>query len=153
MNTEFHYAMQLMDVLRDMRRRSFELVTLPLLGSASEELINLLHEATRAHLFGLHTASLALCRAALERALIERVPAPAMTTERQRWPQRGELENMINAAASSALFDKFLTGVAHDLRRRANEIMHGESVVAESVVSMADARMLVGRLFAAREAV
>src|SRR5688500_4643915 len=34
MNTEFHYAMQLMDVLADMRRRSFELVTLPLLGHA-----------------------------------------------------------------------------------------------------------------------
>lgn len=76
-------AMQLLDMLPEMRRRSFELSTLPLLGHASEELVDLLHEATRAHLLGLHGACVALCRAALERALVERVPSAELMRQRQ----------------------------------------------------------------------
>jgi hypothetical protein len=148
MNAEFHYAMQLMDVLREMRRRSFELVTLPLLGHASEQLIDLLHEATRAHLFGLHSASLALCRAVLERALREKVPVAAVQKERDRSPKRGDLENLINAAATTRLFDSYLTSLAHGLRIRANAIMHGSALVEDSVVNIGDTRILVERLFA-----
>jgi len=56
MNTEFHYALELMTILKGIRRRTFELTNLPLIGHASPELVTLLQEATRSHLFGLHTA-------------------------------------------------------------------------------------------------
>lgn len=149
-NTEFHYAMQLLDVLPGMRRRSFELATLPLLGHASEELVDLLHEATRAHLLGLHTACVALCRAALERALVERVPAVEVLRQRESWGRRGHLENLINAAKAAGLLDQSLTDFAHALRTRSNDVLHGirgRALVEDSFVIISDARLLIERLF------
>ena len=149
-NTEFHYAMQLLELLPEMRRRSFELSTLPLLGHASEELVDLLHEATRAHLLGLHSACVALCRAALERALVERVPSAAVMKQKESWGRRGHLENLINAAKASGLLDQSLTDFAHGLRTRSNDVLHGirgKALVEDSFVIMSDARLLVERLF------
>lgn len=152
-NTEFHYAMQLLEILPGMRRRSFELSTLPLLGHASEELIDLLHEATRAHLLGLHTACVALCRAALERALVERVPAVEVMKQRETWGRRGHLENLINAAKAAGLLDQSLTDFAHGLRTRSNDVLHGirgKALVEDSFVIISDARLIVERLFSER---
>jgi hypothetical protein len=152
MNTEFHYAMQLLEILPEMRRRSFELSTLPLLGHASEELVDLLHEATRAHLLGLHSACVALCRAALERALVERVPSAAVMRQKESWGRRGHLENLINAAKASGLLDQSLTDFAHGLRTRSNDVLHGirgKALVEDSFVIISDARLLVERLFSA----
>jgi hypothetical protein len=154
LNTEFHYAMQLLEVLPAMPRRSFELATLPLLGHASEELVDLLHEATRAHLLGLHTACVAVCRAALERALAECVPASFVAKQRELWPRCGRLENLINAAAAAKLLDQGLIDFAHGLRGRANDVLHGtrgKALVQDSFVIISDARLLVERLFSARE--
>jgi hypothetical protein len=151
-NTEFHYAMQLLEILPEMRRRSFELSTLPLLGHASEELIDLLHEATRAHLLGLHTACVALCRAALERALVERVPSAEVMRQKEAWGRRGHLENLINAAKAAGLLDQSLTDFAHGLRARSNDVLHGirgKALVRDSFVIISDARLLVERLFSA----
>jgi Domain of unknown function (DUF4145) len=153
-NTEFHYAMQLLEILPGMRRRSFELSTLPLLGHASEELIDLLHEATRAHLLGLHTACVALCRAALERALVERVPAAEVMRQRESWGRRGHLENLINAAKAAGLLDQSLTDFAHGLRTRSNDVLHGirgKALVENSFVIISDARLLIERLFSPRQ--
>jgi hypothetical protein len=150
MNTEFHYAMQLLDMLPEMRRRSFELSTLPLLGHASEELVDLLHEATRAHLLGLHGACVALCRAALERALVERVPSAELMRQRQSWGRRGHLENLINAAKAAGLLDQSLTDFAHGVRTRSNDVLHGirgKALVGDSFVIISDARLLIERLF------
>ena len=150
MNTEFHYAMQLLDLLPEMRRRSFDLVTLPLLGSASEGLLDLLHEATKAHLLGLHTACVAVCRAALERALLECVPEAFVANERRLSPTAGHLEQLISAAKRAGLFDTGLAGLAHGLRIRANAVLHGNSgktLVDDSFVSISDVRLLVERLF------
>jgi Domain of unknown function (DUF4145) len=153
-NTEFHYAMQLLDILPEMRRRSFELSTLPLLGHASEELVDLLHEATRAHLTGLHSACVALCRAALERALVERVPSAEVVKQRSSG-RRGHLENLINAAKATGLLDQSLTDFAHGLRTRSNDVLHGirgKALVEDSFVIISDARLLVERLFSAPQA-
>ncbi len=153
-NTEFHYAMQLLEILPAMPRRSFELATLPLLGHASEELVDLLHEATRAHLMGLHTACVAVCRAALERALAECVPPAFVAKQRELWPRRGRLENLINAAAAAKLLDQGLIDFAHGLRGRANDVLHGtrgKALVEDSFVIISDARLLVERLFSARQ--
>jgi hypothetical protein len=149
-NTEFHYAMQLLDLLPEVRRRSFELATLPVLGHASDELVDLLHEATRAHLMGLHTACVALCRAALERALVERVPHVDVMRQKQAWGRRGHLENLINAAHEAGLLDQSLTDFAHGLRTRSNDVLHGirgKALVQDSFVVVSDARLLVERLF------
>jgi len=45
------------------------------------------------------------------------------------------LENLINAALGAGLLDEFLWGVAHGLRVRANDVLHGKSVVTDSIVS------------------
>lgn len=150
MNTEFHYAMQLLDLLPEIRRRSFELATLPLVGHASEELVDLLHEATRAHLLGLHSACVALCRAALERALVERVPSVVVMKQKTSWGRRGHLENLINAAKAAGLLDQSLTDFAHGLRTRSNDVLHGirgKALVQDSFVIISDVRLIVERLF------
>lgn len=148
LQTEFHYAMQLITMLPEIQQRSLELRTLPLLSHASGHLLDLLQEATRAHLLGLHTASLALCRAALEKALQERVPTALINAEHDRSPRRGDLEVLIDSARNAGLLDSGLTWTAHHLRRYANGVLHGNKVVTDSASAIGNARLVIDRLFA-----
>lgn len=150
MNTDLHYALELTDVLANVRRRTFELVNLPLVGKASEGLIHLVREATRCHLFGLHKACAALCRAALERALSERLSEADRAAERSSYPRRGDLENMINIAGKR-LLDRNLVSFAHGVRTKGNSVMHGQAAdpTADSFSVLSDTRLIIERLFAA----
>ena len=150
MYTDFYYALELTDVLANVRRRTFELVNLPLVGKASDDLIQLLREATKCHLFGLHKACVALCRATLERALSERLSETDRAAERSSHPKRGDLENMINIAGRG-LLDRTLISFAHVVRTKGNAVMHGQAddPTADSFIVLSDTRLLVGRLFAA----
>jgi len=149
MNTELHYALELMDILAKIRTRTFELITLPLIGKASPDLVLLIREATRCHLFGLHKACAALCRAALEKALSERVPADEVNARRAKQPDSGLLECMIDAAGKT-LLDARLVGFAHTVRSKGNDVMHGRSAdqTADSFLVLTDTRLLIERLFA-----
>jgi hypothetical protein len=69
-------------------------------------------------------------------------------------PRRGRLESPINAAAVAKLLDQGLIDFAHGLRGRANDVLHGtrgKALVQDSFVIISDARLLVERLFSARE--
>lgn len=149
MNTELHYALELMDILGRIRTRTFELITLPLVEKASRDLVLLIREATRCHLFGLDKACAALCRAALEKALSERVPADELNAQRARRRDSGDLECMIDAAGKT-LLDARLVGFAHTVRIKGNEVMHGRSAdeAADSFLLLTDTRLLIERLFA-----
>lgn len=151
MNTEFHYALQLMDILKDMRQRTFLLVSLPIVERVSRELLGVLHEATRAHLLGLHSACIALCRAAMERALVERLPPASVVAQKDKWPKRGDVENLINAATELQLLDQKLGDMAHRLRMRANKVLHGGATADDSFGAIFDTRLVVDRLFAVEQ--
>jgi hypothetical protein len=150
LNTEVHYALQLMDVLERLREHTFRLPALPILKRASEEAIGLLAEATKCYLYGFHKASVALCRAALERFLKERVAAEAVEQQRREQPKKGELEVLINAAGRAQLLDSELVRMAHGVRVRANDVLHATGTPApdESLIAITDTRLVVERLFA-----
>jgi hypothetical protein len=146
-NTEIHYALELMDVLDGIRQRATDLPTLPIVGLASSELSVLLGEATKAHLYGLHTACVALCRSLLEKALTECVPGPAFEEENRRNPRSGPLANLIRAAGRVGLLTPQAVTAADDLRRSANNVLHGDSHAKDSYEAIADVRWVIGELF------
>lgn len=155
MNTEFHYALQLMGVLARLREHTFKLPAVPILKCASEDAINVLAEATRCYLYGFHKASVALCRAALERFLKQRVPKDLYEQQRLEQPKGGDLEILINAAGRAKLLDAALMEIAHGVRKRANDVLHatGSAPPDDSLIAISDTRLIVERLFAAAAAV
>jgi hypothetical protein len=149
-NTELHYALELMDVLKNVRSRTFQLVTLPLVGKASPEVVDLIREATRCHLFGLHRGCVAVCRAVLEKALSERLPSDDVAKEREQYPKKGDLELMITLAGKLELLDKPLVDFGHNVRTKGNAVLHAknENEVDDSFIVLSDTRLILERLFA-----
>ena len=99
MNTEFHYAYELVDILENISRRTFVFDAPPIVGRAKPQTLDLLQEATRCFLFGLHRACVAICRAVLEDSLAQRVPETSLMEEKmQSSKEDGELKILINAA-------------------------------------------------------
>jgi hypothetical protein len=73
--TGFHYAFEMVKVLERISTQTFALSAPPIHGKVPEKLIWYLGEATRAHLYGLHRASIALSRSCLEEALSTKINA------------------------------------------------------------------------------
>lgn len=72
-----------------------------------------LREAAQAYIFGLNSASVALCRAALEAGLKDRVP--------QVLAPSGTLKHLLKAAESSKLLPRTEQGLANEFRLRQGE--------------------------------
>ena len=81
MNTEFHYAFELVDILERISDKTFVFDAPPIKGRAEPQTLDLLQEATRCYLFGLHRACVAVCRTALEDSLKQRVPSTRLLEE------------------------------------------------------------------------
>jgi hypothetical protein len=77
-----------------------------------------LREAVRSFLFGLFQAAVALARAALERALRERIPYASVNN----W----QLEDLIRAAATFRALEPSAVQFATDVRLAGNTVLHGE---------------------------
>lgn len=79
-----------------------------------------LRESTRAYLLGLFQGSVALSRSAVESALGEilRRKAPILV-------QDDQLFSLIKAAELSKLLEPDLLQFAHEVRRMANDVLHG----------------------------
>lgn len=116
LNTEFHYAFELIGILKKIRERSFVLETPPILGAASSWAVSLLGEATRCYLFGFNRASVSLSRACMERSLRENLP-------RKEKGKRG-LKRLVNASHRLGLLDGPHRDLANQVRRRGNRMLH-----------------------------
>ena len=124
-HTEFHYAFELIRILKRIRERSFILDSPPILEKASPWAVSLLGEATRCCLFGFHRASISLCRACMERVLWEKVPKSALL--REKWEFRtgkGPLELLVKAAHRLGLLDGPHRDWANEVRLRGNRMLH-----------------------------
>ena len=124
MNTEFHYAYELVDILERISQRTFIFDAPPIAGRAAPQTLDLLQEATRCYLFGLHRACVAVCRTALEDSLKQRVPQSSLMEEAMQGGEAGELERLINAAVRARVVPPELRQKAHDIRKRANDVLH-----------------------------
>ena len=83
MNTDFHYAYELVDILERISDKTFVLDAPSIVGRAEPQTLDLLQEATRCYLFGLHRACLAICRTVLEDSLEQRVPQSKLRQSRK----------------------------------------------------------------------
>ena len=124
MNTDFHYAYELVNILELISQQTFVFNAPPIVGRAAPQTLDLLQEATRCYLFGLHRACVAICRTALEDSLKQRVPRSSLMEEAMQGGQAGELERLINAAVRALVLPPDLRHIAHDIRKRANDILH-----------------------------
>ena len=124
MNTEFHYAFELVDILERISDKTFVFDAPPIMGRAEPQTLDLLQEATRCYLFGLHRACVAVCRTALEDSLKQRVPSTRLLEEGMQGGKAGELEKLINAAVRARVLPRELSRTAHDIRQRANDVLH-----------------------------
>ena len=121
MNTDFHYAYELVGILERIRGKTFVFDAPPIVGRAEPQTMDLLQEATRCYLFGLHRACVAVCRTALEDSLKQRIPWEIWNAV---GIHGGDLQRCITAAARTGVLPPELTGTAHDIRRRANDVLH-----------------------------
>jgi hypothetical protein len=87
-----------------------------------------LSEATRCWLYGLDSASAALCRAALELALRSAVGTPNTTSQPSAGREENQIANLIRAAYDRRLLDRYMREVAHEIRKTGNDILHGRIV-------------------------
>ena len=121
MNAGFHYAYELVDALERTVKRSLALEILPVSENAPMEVRRYMKEATRAYLYGLDRASVALCRACVEAALRAKLSALGMMENEAPL----ELEQMISRASRSPLrLGGPLIMAAHEVRLHGNAVMH-----------------------------
>jgi hypothetical protein len=90
LKTEFHYAFQLIDLLANIRKRTFIFAAPPIEGLASPATLRYLSEATKFHFYRLHLACIALCRACLEETLKSRINTAAFLKARKTNPKQGD---------------------------------------------------------------
>jgi hypothetical protein len=158
LKTEFHYARELVKVLKRLREVTFDFSPPGILGRATEEVVFYLRQATRCFMYGLYESSVALCRACLEEALkakpyasgqgIEALMKEPKKTEGGR--TRGELERLISAAAGVMILDGPSKMLAHRIRDHGNTVMHDRPLLKESEAKqdLDDLRTVVHSLFA-----
>ena len=65
-----------------------------------------------------------VCRTALEDSLKQRVPPSSLIEEAMQGGKTGEFERLINAAVRARVLPAELRQIAHDIRKRANDVLH-----------------------------
>jgi hypothetical protein len=149
-NTDFHYAFELVDILERISKISF-VFDAPLIASrAAPHTLDLLQEATRCYLFGLHRACVAACRIALEDSLKQRVPTHELLQERMQaklGERDGELKVMIDAATRIGILKPDLRHKAHRIRLTGNAVLHTPGAKVEDPWQLLlDTRQIVEEL-------
>ena len=144
MNTEFHYAFELVDILERISGKTFVFNAPPIMGRAASQTLDLLQEATRCYLFGLHRACVAVCRTVLEDSLKQRVPQSSLMEEAMQGGEAGDLRRLINAAVRARVLPKDLSAKAHNIRKQANDVLHQtDRDVSDSWNLLLDTRTIV----------
>ena len=144
MNTEFHYAYELVKILELISNKTFVFEAPPIMGKAASQTLDLLQEATRCYLFGLHRACVAVCRTVLEDSLKQRVPPSSLMEEAMQGGEAGALKRLINAAVRARVLPKDLSDKAHNIRKQANDVLHqADRNVPDSWNLLLDTRTIV----------
>jgi len=137
LNTDLHYAFELIEILSRVHHRSWALSALPILGRTSDAVRSQLREASRCHLFALHAAAIALCRACLEETLVGLIPPKEVEEQRRASrPHRrdgppGKLVLLIEAAVRLSILGREAGEAADMLRVLGNKAMHEKRVAAK----------------------
>lgn len=148
MNTEFHYAFQLIGLLERIREHTFVFSSPPINATVPDEVSRLLKETTRAYLFHLNRSCVALCRALLEAVLRDRIDRTELYQEISS-TKKGELECLINLSWQKGLLTAETAGRAHRIRQAGNKAVHGpESSDDEAWNVLLDTRLIVEHLCA-----
>ena len=158
LSTEFHYALELVDMLKRLRETTFDFSPPGILGRAPDEVIFYLRQATRCFLYGLFEASVALARACVEEALKARLESCGAgiaalmkeTKKTAKGESRGELERLISVAATIEILDGPSKFAAHRIRQHGNKVLHGRPLLEEASArqNLDDLRVVLDRLFA-----
>jgi len=129
MNTEFHYAFELVSLLRRISQATFLFEAPPVLGRAESKLIEMLGEATRCLFFGLFRSSAAICRACMEAALESAVDNEELRLEmaspRAGGRKPGKIESLIAISVRRGALTEPLGDAAHFVRKTGNDAVHG----------------------------
>jgi len=150
--TQYYFAFELVATLKQIGERIHLLAVPRIKVPGFEDAWAYLAEATRCWLFGHDTASVALCRAALELALreaIRRTPNTLPPPSGKDW----DLNGLIRVARDEKILDDIAKNMAHDVRVAANDILHGripEHVGTQTILEKA--RSLVEHIVAATAA-
>jgi hypothetical protein len=115
-----HYSRYFLREVPKIVKRAVKLEPLFIRKPIAERVEIYVREATRAYLFGLFQASIALARSAIEESLKGHLRAGAPMLA-----QSDELLALLRAAALSKLLDSSLLQSAHDVRKAANAVLHG----------------------------
>ncbi len=115
-----HYSRYFLREVPKIVKRALKLEPLFIRKPIAERVEIYVREATRAYLFGLFQASIALARSALEESLKGHLRADAPMLA-----QSDELLVLLRAAALSKLLNGALLQSAHDVRKAANAVLHG----------------------------
>jgi len=115
-----HYSRHFLREVPKIVKRAVKLEPLFITRPIAERVEIYVREATRAYLFGLFQASIALARSALEESLKERLRAGAPLLA-----QSDELLALLRAATLAKLLGGSLLQSAHDVRKAGNTVLHG----------------------------
>jgi hypothetical protein len=148
MNTEFHYAFQLTEILKRIATHTFVFDAAPVVGKAPSHTLDLLEEATRCFLFGLMRACVAACRAVVEDCLEAQVPEHKVLEAAMRDARAGQLERLIEAARACGVLRPDLCVKAHEIRRAANKALHAPETELPDVWDLLlGARIIVDEVY------
>jgi hypothetical protein len=115
-----HYSRYFLREVPKVVKRALKLEPVFIKRPIAERVEIYVREATRAYLFGLFQASIALARSALEESLKGHLRADAPVLA-----QSDELVALLRVAERSKLLNSSLIQSAHDVRKTANAVLHG----------------------------
>ena len=155
MNTDLHYAFELVSILRRISSATFLFEAPPVLGRAESVLIDMLGEASRCLFFGLYRSSVSICRAVVEAALESKVDAEElrreMATPRPNGRKPGKIESLITIATRQRLLTEPLGQAAHFVRKAGNDAIHGAELDEQRTWGVLDrTRHIVEHVYGAR---
>ena len=152
MNTDFHYAFELLSISRRISASTFLFEAPSVLGRADPVLVDMLGEATRCLFFGLYRSCVSICRACVEAALESIVDAEELRKEmastRPSGGKPGKIESLINIATRRGHLTEPLGGAAHSVRKAGNDAIHGAQLDEQAAWDVLDrARHIVEHIY------
>jgi hypothetical protein len=150
-NTDLHYALELVKALERISAVTFVFTSPPIRTRAGAGVVALLQEATRAYLFGLVRACVAVCRALLEEALGELLTASEREQARGL-AGKGELEAMIDVAREKGYLSETDSRKAHTVRKAGNRALHRAAAPNDTAAwrVLEDTRAVLGVIYSTK---
>ncbi len=131
------FALELVEMVEPAVMRATHLRECVVAAPSSEEADRYLDEATRCYFLGLYTACAVMCRAVLEEAVKERLPAAMARAVKARYRNAPTLGNLLREVNDNLL----ATGIDAEFPRVANRVNDaGKRAVHEGLLTEDEAR-------------